>query len=186
MSEPLLEANGITKSFGIVATILGAIVGGVVVARYGLLKALLIGGVLQAVTNLLFAWQAAAGHDIVVLAVAISADNFTGSLGSIAFVAYLSSLCTTGMAGTQAGSRSGPTTAIPRGPAVQKIVRPVVRARCTIFSESCPASFSGSRPHAWRHSRSLGLSITFRNSPIRSRLSANTNLPGSRAPYSSR
>jgi PAT family beta-lactamase induction signal transducer AmpG len=95
------EIFGITKSFGIVATILGAIVGGVVVARYGLLKALLVGGVLQAVTNLLFAWQAAAGHDIVVLAVAISADNFTGSLGSIAFVAYLSSLCTSGMAGTQ-------------------------------------------------------------------------------------
>lgn len=95
------EIFGITKSFGIVATIAGAIVGGIVVARYGLIKALLIGGVLQAVTNLLFAWQAAAGHDIVVLAIAISADNFTGSLGSIAFVAYLSSLCTAGMAGTQ-------------------------------------------------------------------------------------
>jgi len=36
-----------------------------------------------------------------VLTIAITADNFTGSLGSIAFVAYLSSLCTTGMAGTQ-------------------------------------------------------------------------------------
>jgi len=92
---------GVTKSFGIAATILGAIAGGVVVARYGLIKALLIGGVLQAVTNLLFAWQAQVGNDLVVLTVAISADNFTGALGSIAFVAYLSSLCTAGMAGTQ-------------------------------------------------------------------------------------
>jgi PAT family beta-lactamase induction signal transducer AmpG len=92
---------GVTKSFGIAATILGAVAGGVVVARYGLIKALLIGGVLQAVTNLLFAWQAQAGNDLVVLTIAISADNFTGSLGSIAFVAYLSSLCTAGMAGTQ-------------------------------------------------------------------------------------
>lgn len=92
---------GVTKSFGIAATILGAVVGGVVVARYGLIRALLIGGVLQAVTNLLFAWQAHAGADLVVLTIAISADNFTGSLGSIAFVAYLSSLCTAGMAGTQ-------------------------------------------------------------------------------------
>ena len=66
-----------------------------------MIKALLIGGVLQAVTNLLFAWQAQAGNDLVVLTIAISADNFTGSLGSIAFVAYLSSLCTAGMAGTQ-------------------------------------------------------------------------------------
>jgi MFS transporter, PAT family, beta-lactamase induction signal transducer AmpG len=92
---------GVTKSFGIAATILGAVAGGVVVARYGLIKALLIGGVLQAVTNLLFAWQAQAGNDLVVLTIAISADNFTGALGSIAFVAYLSSLCTAGMAGTQ-------------------------------------------------------------------------------------
>ncbi|WP_395711179.1 AmpG family muropeptide MFS transporter [Reyranella sp.] len=95
------EIFGVTKSFGVAATILGGLAGGIVVARYGLFKALLVGGILQAMTNLLFSWQAAAGHDIVVLTIAISADNFTGSLGSIAFVAYLSSLCTSGMAGTQ-------------------------------------------------------------------------------------
>jgi PAT family beta-lactamase induction signal transducer AmpG len=95
------EIFGVTKSFGAAATILGGLAGGIVVARYGLFKALLIGGILQAVTNLLFSWQAHAGHDLLVLTVAISADNFTGALGSIAFVAYLSSLCTTGMAGTQ-------------------------------------------------------------------------------------
>jgi PAT family beta-lactamase induction signal transducer AmpG len=75
--------------------------GGVLVARYGIFKSLFIAGVLQAVTNLLFSWQAQAGHDIVVLTVAISADNFTGALGGVAFIAYLSSLCTAGMAGTQ-------------------------------------------------------------------------------------
>jgi PAT family beta-lactamase induction signal transducer AmpG len=95
------EIFGVTKSFGVAATILGGIIGGVVVARYGLFKSLLIGGILQAITNVLFTWQAWAGHDIVVLTIAISADNFTGALGSIAFVAYLSSLCTAGMAGTQ-------------------------------------------------------------------------------------
>lgn len=95
------EIFGITKSFGVAATILGGLAGGVVVARYGLFKALLIGGILQAVTNLLFSWQAEVGHDLVVLTIAICADNFTGALGSIAFVAYLSSLCTVGMAGTQ-------------------------------------------------------------------------------------
>ncbi|MBL8675408.1 MAG: MFS transporter [Rhodospirillales bacterium] len=95
------EIFGVTKSFGVAGTLLGGIVGGVVVARYGLFKALLIGGALQAVTNLLFAWQAVAGHDVVVLTVAITIDNFTGSMGAIALVAYLSSLCTSGMAGTQ-------------------------------------------------------------------------------------
>jgi PAT family beta-lactamase induction signal transducer AmpG len=95
------EIFGVTKSFGAAATILGGLAGGIVVARYGLFKALLIGGILQAITNLLFVWQAHAGHDLLVLTIAISADNFTGALGAIAFVAYLSSLCTHGMAGTQ-------------------------------------------------------------------------------------
>lgn len=95
------EIFGVTKSFGVAATIVGGLAGGVVVARYGLFKALLIGGILQAATNLLFSWLATEGHDLLVLTIAISADNFTGALGAIAFVAYLSSLCTAGMAGTQ-------------------------------------------------------------------------------------
>lgn len=95
------EIFGVTKSFGVAATILGGLAGGVLVARYGLFKALFVAGILQAITNLLFSWQAEAGHDIVVLTLAITADNFTGALGSVAFVGYLSSLCTAGMAGTQ-------------------------------------------------------------------------------------
>ncbi|MCA0304924.1 MAG: AmpG family muropeptide MFS transporter [Proteobacteria bacterium] len=95
------EIFGVTKSFGVVATILGGLAGGVVVARYGLFKSLLVAGILQAVTNLLFSWVALAGHDLVVLTLAITADNFTGALGGVAFIGYLSSLCTAGMAGTQ-------------------------------------------------------------------------------------
>lgn len=95
------EIFGVTKSFGVATTILGGLAGGVLVARYGIFRSLLIAGILQAVTNLLFAWQAEAGHNIVVLTIAISADNFTGALGGVAFIAYLSSLCTKGMAGTQ-------------------------------------------------------------------------------------
>ena len=95
------EIFGVTKSFGAAATLLGGVAGGILVARYGLFKALLVAGILQAVTNLLFAWQAEVGHSIVVLTIAIVADNFTGALGGVAFIGYLSSLCTAGMAGTQ-------------------------------------------------------------------------------------
>jgi PAT family beta-lactamase induction signal transducer AmpG len=95
------EIFGVTKSFGVAATILGGLAGGILVARYGLFKALFIAGILQAVTNLLFSWLAETGHDIVVLTLAITADNLTGALGGVAFIGYLSSLCTTGMAGTQ-------------------------------------------------------------------------------------
>ena len=95
------EIFGVTKSFGVAATIFGGLAGGIVVARYGLFKALLVAGILQAITNLLFAWVAVEPRDLVVLTLAISADNFTGALGGVAFIGYLSSLCTAGMAGTQ-------------------------------------------------------------------------------------
>ncbi|RMD61549.1 MAG: MFS transporter, partial [Alphaproteobacteria bacterium] len=96
-----VEIAGITKVFGMVATLAGVFAGGVLVARFGILWALLVGGILQAATNLLFAAQAAIGPDLGFLAVTIGADNFTGGLGSAAFVAYLSSLCNTAFTGTQ-------------------------------------------------------------------------------------
>ncbi|MHA1599627.1 MAG: AmpG family muropeptide MFS transporter [Alphaproteobacteria bacterium] len=96
-----VEIASITKVFGLLATFGGIVAGGVLVARYGLFPALAIGGVLQAVTNFLYAAQAQAGHDIVFLAATIGADNFTGGLGSAAFVAYLSSLCNRAFTGTQ-------------------------------------------------------------------------------------
>jgi PAT family beta-lactamase induction signal transducer AmpG len=96
-----VEIAGVTKVFGVVATLAGVFAGGALVARFGTLAALLVGGVLQAVTNLLFAWLAAAGHDIALLALAVGADNFTGGLGSAAFVAYLSALCNVAFTGTQ-------------------------------------------------------------------------------------
>ena len=71
------------------------------VAKLGIWPALLAGGILQALTNLLFAWLAHAGNDLTLLAVAVGADNFTGGLGSTAFVAYLSGLCHVSFTGTQ-------------------------------------------------------------------------------------
>ena len=96
------EIFGVTKSFWRRGDDPGRAGWRIVVARYGLFKALLVGGIPQAVTNLLFSWQAVAGHDIVVLTLAITADNpFHRLAGPIAFVAHLSSHCTSGMAGTQ-------------------------------------------------------------------------------------
>jgi len=96
-----VEIASVTKVFGMVATLAGIFAGGVLVARYGIFAALLVGGILQASTNLLFALQAAVGNDISMLALTIGADNFTGGLGSAAFVAYLSSLCNAAFTGTQ-------------------------------------------------------------------------------------
>jgi PAT family beta-lactamase induction signal transducer AmpG len=96
-----VEIASITKVFGVIMTVVGTIAGGALVARIGLFKALVVGGVLQAVTNLLFALLAVTGKDLTMLAVAIGADNFTGGLGSAAFVGYLSGLCNRAFTGTQ-------------------------------------------------------------------------------------
>ena len=61
--------------------------------RYSLVASLWIGGVLQAVSNLVFAWLAYVGVNQWALAAAISAENFTGAIGTVIFVAYLSALC---------------------------------------------------------------------------------------------
>jgi len=96
-----VEIAEVTKILGVVATLGGVFAGGALVARFGTVAALIVGGVLQAATNLLFAWLAVAGHDIALLAAAVSADSFTGGLGSAAFVAYLSALCNVAFTGTQ-------------------------------------------------------------------------------------
>ena len=96
-----VEIASVTKVSGVAATLVGVFAGGALVARFGVWPALVIGGVLQAATNLLFAWLAASGHDLTLLAVAVGADNFAGGLGSAAFVAYLSGLCNVSFTGTQ-------------------------------------------------------------------------------------
>src|SRR3546814_536994 len=70
-----VEIASVSKVMGLVATILGIFVGGAMVARYGILWALVVGGVLQAATNLLFALQAVVGHDLGMLAVTIGAET---------------------------------------------------------------------------------------------------------------
>jgi len=95
------EIASVTKVFGVAATAAGIFAGGAVVAQIGISRALVVGGILQAATNLLYSMQAYVGHDLTLLAAVIGLDNFTGGLGSAAFVAYLSSLCRAEFAGTQ-------------------------------------------------------------------------------------
>lgn len=96
-----VEVANISKVFGVVATLAGLAAGGAVVYRLGLYKSLLICGVLQAVSNLMYAVQSLVGHDVAMLTLTIGIENFTGGMGSAAFVAYLSSLCNVAFTATQ-------------------------------------------------------------------------------------
>ncbi|RDD63378.1 AmpG family muropeptide MFS transporter [Ferruginivarius sediminum] len=95
------EIASVTKVFGFFMSIAGAFLGGLLVARMGVLKPLVLGAVLVAGTNLLFAWMAHAGPDLRLLTVTISADNLSGGLAGAVFVAYLSSLTSTAYTATQ-------------------------------------------------------------------------------------
>jgi PAT family beta-lactamase induction signal transducer AmpG len=96
-----IEVANIAKLVGFFATLAGVAVGGLLVARIGLLRGLFVGGVLQMLSNLMYVAQVLAGHDNAMLAVSIFTENFTNGMGSAAFVAYLSSLCNTAFTATQ-------------------------------------------------------------------------------------
>ncbi|OGQ97304.1 MAG: MFS transporter permease [Deltaproteobacteria bacterium RIFOXYD12_FULL_57_12] len=96
-----IEIANISKVFGLAATIGGGIIGGVMVSRLGIMKSLLICGLLQMFSNLVFVLQAMAGHDLRVLTLTIGVENFSSGMGTAAFVAYLSSLCNVAYTATQ-------------------------------------------------------------------------------------
>ncbi len=109
MSGPLYVDMGFTdtqiglvsKTFGIAVTIFGALLGGVLVMRYGMMKMLIISAILVVLTNLLFAWLATQGPEIALLALVITADNLSGGIAGSAFIAYLSSLTNKAYTATQ-------------------------------------------------------------------------------------
>ena len=83
----------IVKGVGLAATLIGGFAGGFVARAWSLPACLWFAGVLQALSNLVFTWLATIGINQWALAAAITAENFTGAIGTVIFVAYLSALC---------------------------------------------------------------------------------------------
>ncbi|QQX79246.1 MFS transporter [Shewanella sp. KX20019] len=95
------EIATLSKVYGLIMTLVGAGAGGLLVAKYGTMRTLFLGAFLVATTNLLFAYQALLGYNVPFLTLAISVDNFSGGVATAAFIAYLSSLTSTGYSATQ-------------------------------------------------------------------------------------
>lgn len=91
----------VSKTFGIGMTIIGALFGGVLVMRYGILRVLVLAGVLIVITNLIFAWLATQDPTTILLALVIAADNLSGGIAGTAFIAYLSGLTNRAYTATQ-------------------------------------------------------------------------------------
>jgi len=84
---------GYVKGIGIAATLLGALSGGLAMAKLGLVRSLLFFGVLQALSNLSFMFLAWMGKHYGALAASVIVENVTGGMGTAAFVALVMSLC---------------------------------------------------------------------------------------------
>jgi MFS transporter, PAT family, beta-lactamase induction signal transducer AmpG len=97
----LVEIAEVRKIFGVGMTLLGVFAGGVAVARYGLMRSLVIGAFAGPVSNLLFIWLAVQEHNLFALFAAIGLDNVAGGFAGVCLMAYMSSLTSAGFTATQ-------------------------------------------------------------------------------------
>jgi len=95
------EVAAYDVGFGLVATLAGVFVGGILYARIGMMRAVFLSLVLMAVSNLSFAGLAALGHSTTAMAAAVGFENFASGIGGVAVVAYLSWLCNLRFTATQ-------------------------------------------------------------------------------------
>ncbi|WP_254434903.1 MFS transporter [Magnetospirillum sp. UT-4] len=95
------EIATVSKVFGFGATIAGSLIGGALVTRLGVMRALLLFGVLQSLGNLFYVLQATAGHNVYALALCVAAENLTAGMAGSALVAYISGLCNAAYTATQ-------------------------------------------------------------------------------------
>jgi PAT family beta-lactamase induction signal transducer AmpG len=97
----LIEIGEVRKLFGVIAMSVGVIIGGWSVARFGLIRTMVVGAFMSPVSNLVFAWLATQGHDLGALFVAIGIDNVATGYAGTALIAYMSSLTSIGFTATQ-------------------------------------------------------------------------------------
>jgi len=96
-----LEIGLVTKTVGPLVTIFGALLGGVLVMRYGKMLMLMTGAILVVLTNLLFAWLATLQAEVIYLVMVVGADNLAAGIATTTFIAYLSALTNKAYTATQ-------------------------------------------------------------------------------------
>ena len=95
------EVAAISKVFGVIMTLVGAGLGGILLNKYSTYSILFLGAVLVVITNLAFALLAILGKDLLLLTVIISLDNMSGGIATTAFITYISKLTNIRFSATQ-------------------------------------------------------------------------------------
>lgn len=95
------EIASVTKIYGLFAIIIGGLIGGAIASSFGILRSMMICGIPQMLTNLLYVVLAYIGYDIKMLIVAVTFDNLTAGMATACLVVFLSKLCSKGLAASQ-------------------------------------------------------------------------------------
>ncbi|MCG6941287.1 MAG: MFS transporter [Thiohalocapsa sp.] len=102
------------NTFGVLVSIVGGFLGGLLATRFGVMRILMLGAALSAATNLAFVALAYAGHNVPMMYATVSADNLAAGLASAAFVAFLSSLTNVQFTAVQYAIFSSLMTLLPK------------------------------------------------------------------------
>ena len=95
------DVGVVNKGLGLAALLVGALAGGALLTKLSLMRAMLLFGVLQAISNLSFAWLAWAGKSYPLLVFAVGFENLASGMGTAAFVAFAMALCHKSFSATQ-------------------------------------------------------------------------------------
>jgi PAT family beta-lactamase induction signal transducer AmpG len=108
------EIASAVKTYGVIISIVGGFMGGLLATRFGVMRSLMWGAILSAATNLLFIVLATQGYNLTLLYVIVSADNLAAGFASAAFVAFLSSLTNISFTAVQYAIFSSLMTLLPK------------------------------------------------------------------------
>lgn len=108
------EIADAVKLFGLIMTIVGGFVGGILVMRLGVMRVLFLGALLVVITNLLFIVLLYSGKNFYIMYAVVSADNLVAGIATAAFVAFLSSLVNVQFTAMQYAIFSSLMTLIPK------------------------------------------------------------------------
>ena len=97
----LTQIAEVRKVFGFWASMGGVFIGGLSVARLGVMRSLMIGAVALPITNTIFGWLAVQGPSVQSLLIAIGIDNIVSAYAGTCLIAYMSSLTSKGFTATQ-------------------------------------------------------------------------------------
>lgn len=161
------EIAEVRKVFGAIASVVGVFIGGLAVARFGVIRALVVGAFALPITNTIFGWLAVQGPQLNALILAIGVDNIVSAYAGTCLIAYMSSLTGVGFTATQYAlfsslySLPGKIIASQSGRIVESAARsvdaggPLAPLR-NLFVHTPPAAFAGAMAKSHVSPDSLG------------------------------